>query len=189
MLNHPTHEKLNQLKLFGMARALTEQSALDLEHLGFEERLGLLIDRETTERDGRLLTQRLLKWTRQSRHLLREFKLYPLPHMQRNSAALVLRGENPLCSVAEQGILPARRQIYPQSLPRRLCRWCTQHAAFGSSATGADAPRCRTRSTAPARSLTLPCCCTLSGTRPRVLRCATTVRRRCCPALGPSRPY
>lgn len=61
MLNHPTHEKLNQLKLFGMARAFTEQGGLDLDHLGFEERLGLLIDRETTERDGRLLAQRLLR--------------------------------------------------------------------------------------------------------------------------------
>lgn len=61
MLNHPTHEKLNQLKLFGMARALTEQGAHDLDHLGFEERLGLLIDRETTERDGHLLAQRLLR--------------------------------------------------------------------------------------------------------------------------------
>ena len=61
MLNHPTHEKLNQLKLFGMARALTEQGGLDLDHLCFEERLGLLVDRETTERDGRLLAQRLLR--------------------------------------------------------------------------------------------------------------------------------
>jgi DNA replication protein DnaC len=61
MLNHPTHEKLNQLKLFGMARALAEQSAIDLDHLGFEERLGLLVDREATERDGRLLAQRLLR--------------------------------------------------------------------------------------------------------------------------------
>jgi DNA replication protein DnaC len=61
MLNHPTHEKLNQLKLFGMARALVEQGALDLDHLGFEERLGMLVDREVTERDGRLLAQRLLR--------------------------------------------------------------------------------------------------------------------------------
>jgi DNA replication protein DnaC len=61
MLNHPTHEKLNQLKLFGMARALVEHGALDLDHLGFEERLGMLVDREVTERDGRLLAQRLLR--------------------------------------------------------------------------------------------------------------------------------
>lgn len=44
-----------------MARPLAEQSALDLDHLGFEERLGLLVDRETTDRDGRLLAQRLLR--------------------------------------------------------------------------------------------------------------------------------
>lgn len=61
MLNHPTHEKLNQLKLFGMAHALVEQGALDLDHLGFEERLGMLVDREVTERDCRLLAQRLLR--------------------------------------------------------------------------------------------------------------------------------
>ena len=61
MLNHPTHEKLNQLKLFGMAHALVEQGALNLDHLGFEERLGMLVDREVTERDGRLLAQRLLR--------------------------------------------------------------------------------------------------------------------------------
>jgi len=61
MLNHPTYEKLHQLKLFGMARALTEQSTIDLDHLGFEERLSLLVDREMTERDSRLLAQRLLR--------------------------------------------------------------------------------------------------------------------------------
>lgn len=53
MLNHPTYDKLTRLKLFGMARAFAEQSALDPEHLGFVERLGLLVDHETTERDGR----------------------------------------------------------------------------------------------------------------------------------------
>jgi DNA replication protein DnaC len=59
MLQHPTHDKLNRLKLFGMARALAEQSQLNLEHLDFEERLGLLVDREATERDGKALAMRL----------------------------------------------------------------------------------------------------------------------------------
>jgi hypothetical protein len=45
MLNHPTYDKLTRLKLFGMARAFAEQSALDLDHLGFEERLSLPIGR------------------------------------------------------------------------------------------------------------------------------------------------
>lgn len=61
MLNHPTHDKLIQLKLYGMARTLTEQNALNLTHLTFEERLGLLVDRETTERDNKMFTQRLLR--------------------------------------------------------------------------------------------------------------------------------
>ena len=59
MLNHPTYDKLTRLKLFGMARAFSEQSGLDLEHLGFDERLGLLIDHEATERDGKALALRL----------------------------------------------------------------------------------------------------------------------------------
>src|SRR5476649_82899 len=59
MLHHPTHEKLNRLKLFGMARAFAEQSMLDLNHLDFEARLGLLVDHEATERDGKALALRL----------------------------------------------------------------------------------------------------------------------------------
>lgn len=61
MLNHPTYDKLTRLKLYGMARALTEQAKLDLDHLGFEERLGLLVDREATERDGKALALRLAR--------------------------------------------------------------------------------------------------------------------------------
>ncbi|GAA7772049.1 IS21-like element ISPsy14 family helper ATPase IstB [Helicobacter pylori] len=61
MLHHPTYDKLNKLRLFGMARALHDQGSLDLDHLGFEERLGLLVDREATERDGRQLALRLVR--------------------------------------------------------------------------------------------------------------------------------
>ncbi len=51
MLNHPTHDQLNQLRLFGMARALVEQQAIpDITQLAFEERLGLLVEREISER-------------------------------------------------------------------------------------------------------------------------------------------
>ena len=60
MLNHPTHEHLTQLRLFGMARALAEQASLpDLQALSFEERLGLLVERERAERQNRLTTSRL----------------------------------------------------------------------------------------------------------------------------------
>jgi DNA replication protein DnaC len=60
MLHHPTLEKLQQLRLTGMHKALREQLALpDIEDLSFEERLGLLADRELTEREDRRLHTRL----------------------------------------------------------------------------------------------------------------------------------
>ena len=60
MLQHPTLDKLNALKFTGMARALAEQMDMpDIDQLAFEERLGLLVDREMTERENRRLTSRL----------------------------------------------------------------------------------------------------------------------------------
>lgn len=60
MLRHPTLEKLQQLKLPAMARELAEQRALpEAAALGFEERLGLLADRELTERSNRRVALRL----------------------------------------------------------------------------------------------------------------------------------
>jgi DNA replication protein DnaC len=60
MLYHPTLDKLKMLKFNGMSHALEEQMQCpDMPQLSFEERLGLLIDREITERDNRRLTNRL----------------------------------------------------------------------------------------------------------------------------------
>jgi len=60
MLTHPTLDKLQALKFTGMATALAEQMQMpDIAELSFEERLGLLIDREATERDNRRLSSRL----------------------------------------------------------------------------------------------------------------------------------
>ena len=60
MLNHPTVDKLHALKLTGMAAALADQSATaDITDLSFEERLGLLVDREMTERENRRMSSRL----------------------------------------------------------------------------------------------------------------------------------
>jgi len=60
MLNHPTLEKLHELNLHGMLAALREQTNMPgCESLGFEERLGLLVDREATDRENRRLTTRL----------------------------------------------------------------------------------------------------------------------------------
>ncbi len=60
MLPHPTFDKLAQLRLTGMLKALREQTALPgIDGLSFDERLGLLVDRELTEREDRRLQTRL----------------------------------------------------------------------------------------------------------------------------------
>lgn len=62
MLIHPTLEKLQTLRLAGMLKAFNEQLQMsDIHSLGFEERFGLLVDRELTERDNRRLGTRLKK--------------------------------------------------------------------------------------------------------------------------------
>ena len=62
MLLHPTLDKLRTLRLSGMARALEEQIHLpDCQAMPFEERLGLLVDREVTDRENRKLAVRLSK--------------------------------------------------------------------------------------------------------------------------------
>ncbi|MCU5786695.1 IstB ATP binding domain-containing protein [Alcanivorax marinus] len=59
-MKHPTLDKLRALKLTGTAAALADQSATpDITDLSFEERLGLLVDREMTERDNRRMSSQL----------------------------------------------------------------------------------------------------------------------------------
>ena len=60
MMYHPTLEKLQHLKLTGMLHALQEQEAIpDVRAMPFEERLGLMVDRELTERGNRRMQTRL----------------------------------------------------------------------------------------------------------------------------------
>ena len=60
MLTHPTVDKLHQLRCAAMAKALAEQlGSPEIAALSFEERLGLIVDRELTERHSRQLTNRL----------------------------------------------------------------------------------------------------------------------------------
>jgi len=62
MLTHPTYEKLQTLKLSGMLKGFEEQqNTAEIESLSFEERLGLLLDREMTERQTKRLRTRLKK--------------------------------------------------------------------------------------------------------------------------------
>jgi len=62
MLTHPTLDKLEALRLAGMAKALKEQWQMpDISELVFEERLGLLVDRESVLRENRRMQTRLRK--------------------------------------------------------------------------------------------------------------------------------
>ena len=60
MLITPTLEQLRSLGLTGMARALTEQlETSEYQALNFEERLGMLVDRESQDRANRRLERNL----------------------------------------------------------------------------------------------------------------------------------
>jgi DNA replication protein DnaC len=64
MLTQPLIDQLQTLRLHGMAAALEQQTASpDLEHLSFENRLGLLIQQEVLERGNARLAQRL-RWAK-----------------------------------------------------------------------------------------------------------------------------
>jgi DNA replication protein DnaC len=60
MLNEETLEKMRAMKLWGMIDAFQQQCASpEYNGLSFEERLGMLVDREWTAREDRKLTRRL----------------------------------------------------------------------------------------------------------------------------------
>lgn len=60
MLTIPIKDKLRVLKLYGMLKAFEEQQAgSEYADLSFEDRIGLIIDREITEKENRRLVTRL----------------------------------------------------------------------------------------------------------------------------------
>ena len=62
MLTHPTLDKLESLRLHGMIQALKQQwQQPEINKLSFEQRLGLLVDRETDLRQTRQMQARLRK--------------------------------------------------------------------------------------------------------------------------------
>ncbi len=64
MLLQQTIDRLHEMKLTGMAQALEEQGGIpDIADLSFDDRLALLLERESTAREGRRL-RRLLQLAR-----------------------------------------------------------------------------------------------------------------------------
>lgn len=62
MLTNPTLTKLQEMKLLGMLKAFEEQMATaDTGQMSFEERFGLIVDREDCERRNRRFRSRIKK--------------------------------------------------------------------------------------------------------------------------------
>jgi hypothetical protein len=59
MLNQQTIDQLLRMKLKGMSYAYQEQLQQPAQDLSFEERFGLIVDREWTYREDRRLKRRL----------------------------------------------------------------------------------------------------------------------------------
>ena len=60
MLTQETIEKMNAMKLFGMVASFDSQlSSNEYHELSFEERVGILVDSEWTDRERRKLSRRL----------------------------------------------------------------------------------------------------------------------------------
>ena len=60
MLTHPTMDRLRELGLVGMAKAIEEQRRhADAANLGFEGRLAMLVEREALECDSKRCANRL----------------------------------------------------------------------------------------------------------------------------------
>jgi DNA replication protein DnaC len=73
MLIQATLDSLNQLKLYGMAAALSEQLMQSATHaLAFEERIGLLVEREVVHRENRRLSRLLQLATLKERACLED---------------------------------------------------------------------------------------------------------------------
>jgi DNA replication protein DnaC len=88
MLIQPTLDALNRLKLHGMALALEEQlSHGAARDLGFEDRLGLLVEREVTHREGRRLTRLLQLAQLKQRACLEDLDYRARPGLERSQVA------------------------------------------------------------------------------------------------------
>ena len=60
MLPHPVYESLKSLRLHSMARAYDEQQEMpDIKKYTFEDRLGMMLDREIVARGNRRLSIRI----------------------------------------------------------------------------------------------------------------------------------
>jgi DNA replication protein DnaC len=102
MLDHQTVEGLYALNLPAMAAGLAEQAGqASYQALSFEERLGLLVDRELTERDNRRLARHLKAAKLRSDAVIEDIDFRRRRGLERSS----------FLSLAEAGWVTARHNV------------------------------------------------------------------------------
>jgi DNA replication protein DnaC len=94
MLTHPTYDRLMALGLTGMAKALQEQRGQrNVDGLTFEERLGLLVDREAAERESKRLVTRLKYANLRQNAVIEDLNTSPARGLDRALFAKLASGE------------------------------------------------------------------------------------------------
>lgn len=147
MIREQTIEKMNALKLFGMRDAFLEQTELaSYASLAFEERLGMLVDREWNDRENRKLDRRMKAAKLKMRSCLEEID-YSRPRgldeslmrtlascdWIRNHASVLITGKTGTgktflaCALAERAIRSGYTALYHRA-PRLFSDIAIAHA-------------------------------------------------------------
>ena len=136
MLTHPTQERLIALGLAGMAKAFEEQRRTgDIDAMSFEERIGLLVDREAAERDTKRMTTRLKFAALRQNACVEDVDLRTPRGIDRAVSARLVAGdwidrhENLLVTGQRPGQKLACLCPRPQGLPRQPIRPLSPSAA------------------------------------------------------------
>ncbi|MDQ2943235.1 MAG: IS21-like element helper ATPase IstB [Candidatus Dormibacteraeota bacterium] len=94
MLIQPTLDSLNRMKLYGMAAALSEQLTQCAVHgLAFEERVGLLVEREVVHRENRRLSRLLQVAALKQRACLEDLDFRSRRGLDRSQIASLASGD------------------------------------------------------------------------------------------------
>jgi DNA replication protein DnaC len=93
MMTHETMSRLNEMKLFGMAKGFDEQLGSGTSvALSFEERFGLLVDLEHTYRDNRRLQSLLRKAKLREAACIEDIDYSPERNIERSVVASLALG-------------------------------------------------------------------------------------------------
>jgi IstB-like ATP binding protein len=156
MLTHPTLDKLQALKLMGMYHALMEQMQMpEITEVPFEERLGLLVDRESTARADRRLKTRLHQAKLRQTACIEDID-YRHPRGLDKSLVLSLatcqwvRDRHNVLITGPTGIGKPQPRNYPCRSQRRTgtdhhCHRSSAPAVWPDPHAGRDDPPCDTR--------------------------------------------